>query len=89
MRPSRSCPTSRFALLIAAVPIGLVMLQPDLGTAVVMGMIVLGILAVAGTRLSWLAGAARRSESWRRLPRRPGRCPRPVPDRPVAGVRQP
>jgi rod shape determining protein RodA len=30
------------------------MLQPDLGTAVVMGMIVLGILAVAGTRLWWL-----------------------------------
>ncbi len=43
-----------FALLIAAIPIALVMLQPDLGTAVVMGMIVLGILAVAGTRLSWL-----------------------------------
>ena len=48
-------PDVGFALLIAAVPIGLVMLQPDLGTAVVMGMIVLGILAVAGTRLSWLA----------------------------------
>jgi rod shape determining protein RodA len=48
-------PDVAFALLIAAVPIGLVMLQPDLGTAVVMGMIVLGILAVAGTRLSWLA----------------------------------
>lgn len=47
-------PDVAFALLIAAVPIGLVMLQPDLGTAVVMGMIVLGILAVAGTRLSWL-----------------------------------
>ena len=45
-----------FALLIGAIPIGLVMLQPDLGTAVVMGMIVLGILAVAGTRLVWLAG---------------------------------
>ncbi len=44
------------ALLIALVPLALVMLQPDLGTAVVMGMIVLGILAVAGTRLSWLAG---------------------------------
>ena len=44
-----------FALLIGLIPIGLVMLQPDLGTAVVMGMIVLGILAVAGTRLSWLA----------------------------------
>ncbi len=47
-------PDVAFALLIAAVPIGLVMLQPDLGTAVVMGMIVLGILAVAGTRISWL-----------------------------------
>ena len=44
------------ALLIAVIPLGLVMLQPDLGTAVVMGMIVIGILAVAGTRLSWLAG---------------------------------
>jgi len=44
------------ALLIAAVPLALVMLQPDLGTAVVMGMIVLGILAVAGTKLSGLAG---------------------------------
>ena len=48
------CQTCMVALLIAAVPIGLVMLQPDLGTAVVMGMIVLGILAVAGTRLWWL-----------------------------------
>ncbi|MFZ0324257.1 MAG: rod shape-determining protein RodA [Actinomycetes bacterium] len=44
------------ALAIAAVPIALVMLQPDLGTAVVMGMIVLGILAVAGTRTAWLVG---------------------------------
>jgi rod shape determining protein RodA len=45
-----------FALLLGLIPIGLVMLQPDLGTAVVMGMIVLGILAVAGTRLAWLGG---------------------------------
>jgi len=44
------------ALVIAAVPIGLVMLQPDLGTAVVLGMIVLGILAVAGTPTTWLVG---------------------------------
>ena len=44
------------ALLIAALPLALVMLQPDLGTAVVMGMIVVGILAVAGMRLTWLAG---------------------------------
>ena len=47
-------PDVGFALLIAAIPIALVMLQPDLGTAVVMGMIVLGILAVAGTKLWWL-----------------------------------
>jgi len=43
------------ALLIAAVPLALVMMQPDLGTAVVMGMIFIGILAVAGMRLTWLA----------------------------------
>jgi rod shape determining protein RodA len=47
-------PDILLALGIAAVPLGLVMLQPDLGTAVVMGMIVLGILAVAGTSLKWL-----------------------------------
>jgi rod shape determining protein RodA len=42
------------ALLIAALPLALVMMQPDLGTGVVMAMIVVGILAVAGMRLSWL-----------------------------------
>jgi rod shape determining protein RodA len=40
---------------IAAVPMGLVMLQPDLGMTVAMGVIVLGILAVAGTPSRWLA----------------------------------
>lgn len=44
------------ALAITAVPVGLIMLQPDLGTSVVMGTIVLGILAVAGTPLKWLVG---------------------------------
>jgi rod shape determining protein RodA len=39
---------------IAAVPMGLVMLQPDLGMTVAMGVIVLGILAVAGTPSRWL-----------------------------------
>ncbi len=42
------------ALLIAALPLALVMMQPDLGTGVVMAMIVFGILAVAGMRLAWL-----------------------------------
>jgi rod shape determining protein RodA len=44
---------------LAAVPIGLVMLQPDLGTAMVMVFAVLGILAMAGARpLHLLAVAA-------------------------------
>jgi|SRR5680860_405002 len=36
------------ALTIAGLPLGLVMLQPDLGTALVLGAIALGILAAAG-----------------------------------------
>jgi rod shape determining protein RodA len=44
------------ALLVAAVPMGLIMLQPDLGTTVIIGFIVLGILAVAGTPAPWVAG---------------------------------
>ena len=51
-----SLPDVLLALGVAAVPLALVMLQPDLGTAVVMGMIVLGILAIAGTSLKWLVG---------------------------------
>lgn len=41
-------------LIIAAIPIGLVMLQPDLGTTMVLCTIVLGILSVAGTRAKYL-----------------------------------
>ncbi len=46
------------ALLFAAVPIGLVMLQPDLGTTVVLGAIVVGMLAVCGAPKKLLAGLA-------------------------------
>ncbi|MEX2100414.1 MAG: rod shape-determining protein RodA [Acidimicrobiia bacterium] len=35
-------------LALAAVPIGLVLLQPDLGTALVLGVIIIGLLAMAG-----------------------------------------
>jgi rod shape determining protein RodA len=35
---------------LAAVPLGLVMLQPDLGTAMVLGLIVIALLAVAGAK---------------------------------------
>ena len=46
------------ALLFAVVPIGLVMLQPDLGTTVVLGAIVVGMLAVCGAPKKLLAGLA-------------------------------
>jgi rod shape determining protein RodA len=39
------------ALAIAAVPVGLVLLQPDLGTVLVICAIVAGMLAVAGVRM--------------------------------------
>jgi rod shape determining protein RodA len=43
------------ALAIAAVPAGLVLLQPDLGTVLVIGAIVAGMLALAGVRAGHLA----------------------------------
>lgn len=44
------------ALGVAAVPIGLIMLQPDLGTTLVIGTMVIGVLAVAGTPARWIVG---------------------------------
>ena len=44
------------ALAVAAVPMALVMLQPDLGTMVVMAAIVVGVLAVAGVSTRWMVG---------------------------------
>jgi rod shape determining protein RodA len=38
------------ALLLAGVPMGLILLQPDVGTALVFGAITLGMLLVGGTR---------------------------------------
>ena len=46
------------ALAIAAVPVGLIMLQPDLGTVLVIGAVVAGMLAVAGVRLRSLIALA-------------------------------
>ena len=46
----------RLALGLAAVPIGLIMLQPDLGTMIVMLVIVLGVLAVSGCLRRWILG---------------------------------
>lgn len=43
-------------LVIASVPLGLIALQPDLGTMLVLAGSVLGVLAVAGAPLRWLVG---------------------------------
>ncbi len=43
-------------LALAAVPMGLVMLQPDLGTVLVLVFVVLGVLAVAGASAGWVVG---------------------------------
>jgi rod shape determining protein RodA len=45
-----------FALALAAVPLGLIMLQPDLGSALVLCAAAFGVLLTAGVRGSWLAG---------------------------------
>ncbi len=44
------------ALAAVALPVGLIMLQPDLGTTIVIGALTLGILAVSGTPTKWLVG---------------------------------
>lgn len=46
------------ALGLATVPVAMVLLQPDLGTVMVMGSIVLGLLLVSGASDRWLAGLA-------------------------------
>ena len=43
-------------LALAAVPLALVMLQPDLGTALVFVFLVLGVLAISGAPAIWLGG---------------------------------
>ncbi len=45
-----------FALGVAAIPIALILLQPDLGTVMVIATIVFGIIAVSGARARWLVG---------------------------------
>jgi rod shape determining protein RodA len=43
-------------LAFAAIPLGLVLLQPDLGTAVVLGFMILAAIAVSGAPARWIAG---------------------------------
>ena len=44
------------SLALAALPLGLIMLQPDLGTAIVISVTVLGVLAVSGVSFRWMVG---------------------------------
>ncbi|MBA2769885.1 MAG: rod shape-determining protein RodA [Sporichthyaceae bacterium] len=44
------------ALAFASVPLALVMLQPDLGTALVICALVLGLVAVSGAPIRWVVG---------------------------------
>jgi rod shape determining protein RodA len=44
------------SLLVAAVPLGLVMLQPDLGSALVLAALLLGVITVSGAPARWVAG---------------------------------
>ncbi|GAA0991443.1 rod shape-determining protein RodA [Nocardiopsis tropica] len=58
-RDGESRPMTRdvlFCLLVLAVPLALVMLQPDLGTTLVLGAIFLGMLTLSGAPFVWVAG---------------------------------
>ncbi len=45
------------AWLVAGIPIGLVLLQPDLGSALVLGALALGVIAMSGAARRWILGA--------------------------------
>ena len=60
-------------LVIAGVPAALIMLQPDLGTMLVLSATVFGVLAVAGAPRRWLVLLA-----GRRRPRPSRPCRRPA-----------
>jgi rod shape determining protein RodA len=52
-------PTSRDvlrALMIAAVPMGLILLQPDMGTVFIISASVVAILGISGAPIKWVAG---------------------------------
>ena len=75
-------------LAFSAVPLALVMLQPDLGTALVISALVLGVIAVSGASIRWILGLLLgavligvRGD--------PGRLPQGVPARAVHRVPRP
>jgi rod shape-determining protein RodA len=58
LRPGQTRPTPRSVLLtvgLAAVPLVLVVAEPDLGVAMLMIALLIGLIALSGVRLRWLA----------------------------------
>lgn len=58
-RDGETAPTSRdvlFSLAALAVPMGLVLAQPDIGTAMILGAIYLGMLTMSGAPIRWIVG---------------------------------
>ena len=45
-----------YALIVAAVPILLIVLQPDLGTVLIISAAVVSIIAISGARIRWVVG---------------------------------
>ncbi|OLT25036.1 rod shape-determining protein RodA [Nocardiopsis sp. CNR-923] len=45
-----------YGLLVLSLPLTLVLLQPDLGTTLVLGAIFLGVLTMSGAPIAWVAG---------------------------------
>ena len=72
-------------LAVAAVPMVLVFIQPDIGTTIVLAAIVVGILVVAGTRLKHLLDADR-GRTHLDLPRVPTRGDQGLPAGTAHGV---
>ncbi len=75
-------------LVIAGVPAALILLQPDLGTMLVLAATVFGVLAVSGARRRWLvlvllSAGSRRGGGTRE------RGAEGLPGRPLPGLRQP
>ena len=75
-------------LMLAAVPIVLVLAQPDMGTAIIMTIVLLVMLAVAGLpgRILVILGGRRGA---RRAGGAGGRAPPPLPDRPAHQLLEP
>ena len=75
-------------LAIAGVPAALILLQPDLGTMLVLSATVFGVLAVAGAGRRWLAGLTPRRRRRRRRRGVDGGA-QALPGRPLPRLHQP